>query len=152
MWPQATSARLPQVQRLALYAVAQHLRTHWHTSTADPVADRRRQNLNDALITLRAVQTDTFADALRRHDDDRRWPVTVGIQELAELALAAPAARPAPSADECDVFLGGLERVADSLTSAATPPIDHLPALTGWPRLTGAFVSLAAATADARAG
>ncbi|GAA1800424.1 hypothetical protein HC028_16990 [Planosporangium flavigriseum] len=150
LWPRATAARLPQVQARTLRSVSRVLHATWTgDGTRRRVADERRRLQSD-LVTLRAVHTDALADDRSASPDtDLRWPVTVGIEELAFLALSYPKARPAPAADLALRVEQRLEELASAVGGDGPAPAAGALEVPGYPRATAALASLSTAVAHA---
>ena len=154
LWPQATSARLPQVQAESVRAVRRVFTAAWArdrsgssaASDADALIHERR-SLQRVLSTLRAVNADVLADS-GAHAPDLRWPVSVAIEELSVLALSWPQQRVPPGPADAQAFLAHLDGLADAVTGDGRPGPSPV-ALPGHPRTLAAAGALAAAVRDA---
>jgi len=150
LWPAATRRRLPSAQALALQATSRVLAQAW-AQRPDPqlLADRRRA-LQGALAVLRAIDADAAADTgLASRSTDTAWPVSVGIEELARLALSWPAYRPRPEPAQAAELRHHLDELASAITEAR-PPGTTIPALPGQPLTAAATAALTSAVLDAQ--
>jgi hypothetical protein len=148
LWPRATSARLPQTQARTLRAAGRVLQACWLPVREGSQVRATRRELHGELGTLRAVQADALADSPRSTaSNDRRWPVTVAIEDIAYLALAIPTDRPAPPAVEGAAFLASMNQLAGTMVDCSQP--EPTPMLPGHPRSTEALAGLRRAITDA---
>jgi uncharacterized membrane protein YccC len=150
LWPRSTAKRLPLVQANATTTIRRLLAETW-TDNPDPIqsAEQRRRLQRD-LVALRAVHAEALADTWPSVlDADRRWPVTIAVDELAVLALSWPPDRQRPSADQRKDTSHYLDKLAATI-SADGPPPGTPPSLPGHPRTTAALAALAVAVGDLR--
>ena len=149
LWPRATLRRLPGVQALTLQATSRVLAQAWAQQPEPQLLADRRRALQGALAVLRAVHADAAADTgLSSRSTDTAWPVSVGIEELARLALSWPAYRPRPQPAQAAQLRHHLEELASAITEAR-PPGTTIPALPGQPLTAAATAALTSAVMDA---
>jgi uncharacterized membrane protein YccC len=169
LWPRAAAARLPRLQADTLRSVIAALRTVWgvainpgRRADLETLALRgTRRAVQTRIVSLRAVQTDSSADAPRAGEIDRLWPITRAIETLAHLALSVPESWPPPERAAREQFLMALNKLASAIeggepdeTSLDGPALDvpalDVPALAGYPRSSAAAAELALAIDRAR--
>jgi uncharacterized membrane protein YccC len=147
--PPGRVGHLPEAQAEAIRAAAAVLVPAVTTGTgrADLLPGRRR--VHDAILRLRAAESDAVGDALRRDPrEDERWPLTSTVDRLARLVLTLPAEGPPAAAVRGAVDPGALrttlEAYADLLANRGRPagPPPAPPELPGLPRTTRTLAEL----------
>jgi uncharacterized membrane protein YccC len=135
LWPAAARNRLPAAQATAVDRIGDVLATSYSPGAAPgPALHRVRRELRTALVNMQAVQRDALGDA-RQSDPhaDRRWPITVAVERLAYLALAARIGRVVLREERLTELGAALSRLAGDLRTGRAADDASVPSLQGLP-------------------